>query len=199
LALAAAGLGIYTAARFHDRLPMLLQPSAEAQLTVENMLGAVSRGDYAAVSAMILGTPELGVGRTVEDPLGEMLWDAYQESLEFTAVSGCYTTQSGLAYDYKVRYLDWDSVMEPLRDCSITLFEKRVAEAEDMSQVYDENNAYRESFVMNVLLDAAEAGLQEDAVYVEATFTMNLVYQDGQWWIVADDALLSAVSGGLSG
>lgn len=199
VALAVAGAGVYAAFHYRNAPPILLKPSQEAGVTVQAMLEAVEQGDYDRASALILGAPELGIDRQPEDALGKLLWNAYQDSLEFTPMGECYTTESGLAYDYQVRFLDWDSVMEPLRSRAMALLEQRVAEAEDMSEVYDENNEYLESFVMDVMVDAVAQGLQEDGTCVEARFTVNLVYQDGKWWIVADDALLSAISGGLAG
>lgn len=198
-ALAVAGLGIYAALHFQGQLPMLLEPSPRARQTVEAMLGAVGAGDYDTAGSMILGCPKLGVDVPAQEQLGQMLWETYQENLAFTPVGQCYSTQSGVAFDYKVTRLEWDSVMEPLRERAQKLLEERVAAATDISEVYDENNEYREDFVKETLHMAMEAALQEEAVYTETVFTVNLIYQDGTWWIVSDNALLSAISGSLAG
>ena len=77
------------------------------------------------------------------------------------------------------------------------MLEKRVEEAADISEVYDENNEYREEFVMDVLYEAARQALEEDAVTRTVELTIQLVYSEGQWWVVADSALLDAISGGI--
>lgn len=199
VALAAAGLGIYAALRYQGQLPILVETSPQAQQTVQSMLDAVSGGDYALAGSMILGQPQLGADRSAKEELGALLWEAYQDSLVFTPVGECYATESGVAFDYQVTCLEWDSVMDPLKERSTKLLEERVAAAEDISEVYDENNEYREDFVKETLGMAMEAALREDAVYTQTVFTVNLIYQDGKWWIVADNALLSAISGKLAG
>ena len=59
----------------------------------------------------------------------------------------------------------------------------------------------------DLLTDAAGAGLLEKAVFskcrdravVRIVLTLRLVRDRGQWWVLPDQALLSAVSGGLLG
>lgn len=198
-ALAVAGGSVYVAMENRDVLPVLVQEDPNARQTAQALLEAVSEGNYTEAGNMMLGNPALGVDRPAQDQVGVLLWNAYQESLTFSPASECYATASGVAYDYTVRYLDLDSVTQPLRERSQTLLTQRVEEAENMSDVYDENNEYRESFVMEVLMDAARQTLELDAEYIESRFTVNLIYQDGRWWAVPDSGLLSAVSGSLAG
>jgi hypothetical protein len=56
---------------------------------------------------------------------------------------------------------------------------------------------YREDMVMAVLYDAAVAALKEDAKTMTVDVTVNMVYQNEAWWIVADRNLLDAISGGI--
>ena len=80
---------------------------------------------------------------------------------------------------------------------SEALLEQRVAEAEDPYDVYDENLQYREDVVMEVLYAAAEDALAEDATTTTVDLTVNMVYQNEIWWIIADTNLLDAISGGI--
>lgn len=93
--------------------------------------------------------------------------------------------------------MDVTSVTVNLKERSQTLLEQRVAEAVDVSEIYDENNEYREDFVMAVLRSAVEDALKEDARKMTVELTVKLSYQDGSWWVVADEALLDAISGGI--
>lgn len=199
IALVSACAGVYVALSSMDSEPVLVREDPSARQTAQSLLDAVSAGNYETAAKYLLGEPALGVDRQPQDPVGVLLWDAYQESLSFTQAGECYATASGVAYDYRVRHLDMDSFAGSLRSRSQTLLSQRVEEAEDVSEVYDENNEYRESFVMAVLQAAAQQALEEDAVYAEETFTVNLVCRDGAWWAVADDGLLRAISGGLAG
>ena len=77
------------------------------------------------------------------------------------------------------------------------LLEQRIAQAEDTDEIYDANNEYREDFVMDALYDAAREALAQDAVYISWDLTLNLIYENGQWWIMPEQALLKALSGGI--
>jgi len=72
-----------------------------------------------------------------------------------------------------------------------------VAQAEDPSEIYDENNDFREELVMEALYQAAEIALEKDAKECQWDVTVNLIYENGQWWILPESGLLEAVSGGI--
>lgn len=195
--LTAAGLAVYAAAHYHDALPILLSAPDSATRQLTGMLEEICDGRYGDAAKRMLGCPELGADKAPADPLGALLWDAFAGSMDYRLEGECYTTGAGLAQDVTVTYLDISSVTADLRRRAQEELTRRVAEAEDVSQIYDESNNYREDFVMDVLLCAAEAALQEDARSVSVTLTVNLKYENGQWWVVADKALLDAISGGI--
>lgn len=192
-----AATAIYIGVNCTDRNPQLLTQPTVAKNKVVMMMNAVCDGDYEQASLAILGTPGLGIDREPADEVGVLIWDAYQQSLSFELVGECYTTEDGLAQNVMLTGMDIESVTVNLKERSQSLLEQRVQEAEDISEVYDENNEYRESFVMKVLYDAAKQALEEDAVENTVELTIKLRYQDGSWWVVADPALLDAISGGI--
>ena len=192
---AVAGFTVETAKNNLDSIPVLLSPVEEAEAQAEALMEAVAKGDYNTAGTLILGNPKLGVDRDPADTVGIMIWDAFVESYSYEMVGESYATDSGIAQNVKVSYLKISSVTKNLRERSQTLLEERVAQAEDVDEIYDENNDYKESFVMEVLKDAVEAALAEDGEMTGAEFTINLVYRDGNWVIVSDSALLAAISG----
>lgn len=193
----AAALAIYLCVSFADAKPMLLTPPDLARSKVVMLMNAVCDGDFDAASQPILGNPSLGVDREAADEVGVLIWDAYMESVSYELVGECYTTENGLAQDISFSCLDMTSVTQNLRERAQTLLEQRVEEAVDVSEIYDENNEYREAFVMDVLYDAAEDALKEDAREMTVELTVNLCFQDGTWWVVADNELMDAISGGI--
>lgn len=193
----AAAAAVYIGVNCTDRKPELLTPPTVARSKVVALMDAVCEGDYELASQAILGNPSLGVDREASGDVGAMIWNAFQDSLSYELVGECYTTEDGLAQDVTVTSLDIESVTVNLRQRSQTLLEQRVQEAEDTSEIYDENNEYREDFVMTVLYDAAVQALEEDAVEQTVSLTIKLVYSNGSWWVVADNALLDAISGGI--
>ena len=195
--LCAAAAAVYLCMEFADAKPMLLTPPDVARSKVIMLMNAVAEGDYAEASQAIYGTPDLGVDREAADEVGVLIWDAFEGSVTYELLGDCYTTEQGLAQDVAITCLDVTSVTANLKERSQTKLEQRVEEAEDVSEIYDENNEYREDFVMSVLRDAVVDALEEDARTMTVEVTVNLSYQDGKWWVVADEALLDAISGGI--
>lgn len=192
-AVAAVNLGLSN----KDADPVLLAPPEEAKLQVMGMMDAVCAGDFAGASAYLQGQPDLGVDREASDPVGVLIWNAFCDSMSYELVGECYGTEEGLAQDLTISCLDITSVTEVLKERSQTMLEQRVEEAEDLDEVYDEDLQYREDFVMSVLYDAAEVALEEDARTMTAELTVNMIYQNETWWIIADRNLLDAISGGI--
>ncbi|MBQ7800689.1 MAG: hypothetical protein IJ375_00025 [Oscillospiraceae bacterium] len=197
VAVCAAAVAVYLSFTSLDAEPVLTSPPDEAQNRVLAFMDAVCDADYEQVSQYLSGNPSLGLDRDAADEVGVLLWDAYTDSLTYSVVGECYATDSGLAQKVTLTGLNITSVTAVLKDRSQALLEQRVQEAEDASDVYDENNEYREDFVMDVLYDAAAAALEEDAQEMTMEFTVNLVYQNDQWMVAADSELLDAISGGI--
>lgn len=197
VSLAAAAAAVYLCLHYVDAKPILLTPPDVARSKVVMLMNAVSEGNYEEASQSIYGTPSLGVDREAADEVGVMIWDAFQSSITYELRGDCYTTEQGLAQDVSITCMDVTSVTVNLKERSQALLEQRVAEAVDVSEIYDENNDYREDFVMAVLRDAVEDALAEDAKTLTMELTVNLSYQDGKWWVIADEALLDAISGGI--
>lgn len=196
VSIAACALAIHISLRYPTEKPILLEQPEAAVAQVTQMMEAVCEGDYDTASTYLLGTPSLGVAEMPENVIGAMLWDAFLDSTEFALTGECYTTDVGLAQNVSFTYLDTDSVTVNLRQRAEELLNRRVEAAEDVSEIYDENNQYREELVMEALQEALQAALLEDAGTVTVNLTVNLKHQDGQWWIVVDNALLDAFSGG---
>lgn len=192
-----AGFAVETTRNNLNSIPVLLAPVEEAEKRARELMDAVAQGDYATAEALILGNPKLGVDRNPSDAAGVMIWKAFVDSYQYEMVGDSFATDSGIAQKVKVSYLDIGSVTANLRQRSQTLLEERVAQAVDMDEIYDENNDYRESFVMAVLQDAVEDALNEDAKMTGTEFTLNLVYRDGRWVVASDSALMAAISGGI--
>ncbi len=199
LAAAVAVLTLWITFGALNARPVLVTPPAAAAETADALLAAVCAGDYDTASGLVYGTPNLGMDREPADEVGRLLWEAFQESFAYELEGECYATDTGIAQNVTVTYLDFSSVTASLGDRSQTLLVQRVAEAEDADTVYDENGDYREDFVLEVLREVTLDALREDAKNKEQKLTLNLVHKRGQWWVVMDQALLSALTGGIGG
>lgn len=197
-AVCAAVLGVWLSfANLHSGTVLLSPPSA-AVVQTEAAMDALTAADYSALEQMLLGTPDLGLNRDPADPVGVLIWDALEDSRSCRFLGELYATEKGLARDVELSYLDISSVTKDLRQRAQVLLAQRVAQAQDVSEIYDSNNEYREDFVMAVLRDAVLEALAEDAETTGVRITLELIYDNGQWWIVPDDALIRAISGGIA-
>lgn len=197
VSLCAAVAGVYLSLAYKNADPVLLTPPDEAKSRVLELMDAVCAADFDQVSACISGTPDLGLDREPADDVGKLLWNAYTDSLSYSVLGEVYATDDGLAQQVSLTSLDITSVTSVLKERSQALLEQRVAEAENAEDIYDQNNDYREDFVMQVLHDAAVAALEEDAREKTVEFTVNLAYQNEQWMVLSDNDLLNAISGGI--
>ena len=176
----------------------LLGTAESAAQRAEAVMDAICRGDYAAAGSMMYGQPELNASREDSEGYASVLWNAFIGSLSYEFQGGCYATDSGVARDVTVTALDISSVMEPLKARCQALLEQRAAAAGDSTEIYDENHNYQEAFVMEVLSEAAEQVLSEQTASASWDITLNLVCQDGQWWVVPEQALIQVLSGGMT-
>lgn len=176
--------------------PKLFGTAAGAEECAQAMMENIAQGNYAAASAYLYGTSSLGSDTQQQSDPASIIWDAFVSSLDCKPLGGCYATVSGLARDYSVSGLDLPKLTQALKDAAPGILEARLDAAEDMTLVYDENGEYREDFAQSVLEEAARQVLNS-AASVDHTVTVNLVYEGNQWWVVPDQALLSALSGGI--
>ena len=199
LGILAAAAGVFLALSNMFAGPALVEEPKAARERVESMLDAVCAQDYNTVSASLHGQPNLGLDREAADPVGQLFWDAVSASFSWESRGEFYATDSGVALDVTISAIELNSLTENLRTRAQSLLEERVKNAEDTSEIYDENNEYRTEFVMAVLEDAARDALEQDARTTSWDLTLNLLYENGQWWIVPEQELLEAISGGILG
>lgn len=197
LALVSAVAGIYLAVSNRNASPILAKQPEAAGTQVQTMLDALCAGEYETVSSCLYGTPDLGMDAQAADPVGQLFWDALGESFRYEIPGDFHATDSGVSLDVTISALDLSVATANLRERAQTLLEQRIADAEDPGEIYDANNEYREDFVMGALYDAALAALAEDTADITWDLTLNLIYENGQWWIMPEPELLKALSGGI--
>ena len=195
--IAAAVMAVNMGLSNKDADPVLLAPPEAATQQVTGLMEAVCSGDFNAASTYLQGQPNLGVDREATDEVGVLIWEAFCDSMSYELVGECYATEEGLSQNVTLTCMDVTSVTAVLKERSQALLEQRVDEAENLEDVYDDELQYREDFVMDVLYDAAVAALEEDAKTITMELTLNMSYQNEQWWIAADRDLLDAISGGI--
>lgn len=176
----------------------MTETPAGAEGCTETLRGAINAGGIASVGNVLYGQPDLGVERLPDTEEGMRIWEAFVQSLSCEFRGACYATDTGIARDAVITALDIPSVTEKLSTWTYALLTARVENATDMGELYDETNNFREDLVAQVLNQALEQALAEDAKILTREVTMNLICRDGQWWVVPDQALLSVLAGGVA-
>lgn len=178
--------------------PALIKMPQTASSQVELLMDAVCEGDYDAVQALLHQQPELGADQEPKTLIGQLFWNAYVQSLDYELAGLPYATDTGLVQDIKIISMELSTATEHLGERARTLLGEAVEQAEEASQLYDENNEYRESLVMDVLEQAVHQALEEDVRYRYEVIPLQLVYAQDQWQVVADQAFFNAISGGIA-
>ena len=181
-----------------NREPIMQEVPRGAKECVQEVMDAIGSGDFTLASRYFYGEPDLGVNNRPESMAGTMVWDAFVRSISYEVKSDFYATESGLAIDVAVTAMDIPGVTEVLAKKAHMLLTDRVESATDMDELYDENNEFREELVADVLSEAVVRALAEDAQPVTRDITLHLILRDGQWWVLPDSALLTAISGGVA-
>lgn len=170
--------------------PRMLESPEAASAQAQRMMDALCAGDYEAAQSCIYGQPDLGAGEP-EDAVSKLLWDAFTDSLSYEFTGLCQVTDTGFARDATVTCLDVSGVTAAVPQRAKALLEAKAAAAEDKTEIYNEDN----ELVDQALNDAVTQALSEDAQTVTRDVTLGLIYQDGAWWVVPDQALLQIISG----
>lgn len=170
--------------------PRMLESPEAASAQAQRMMDALCAGDYDTAQGYIYGQPDLDAGEP-EDAVSRLLWDAFTDSLSYECTGLCRVTDTGFARDVSVTCLDVSGVTEAVPQRAKALLEAKAAAAEDKTELY----SYRSELVDQALNDAVTQALSEDAQTVTRDVTLGLIYQDGAWWVVPDQALLKIISG----
>lgn len=190
---------VWISFHFRQASPVLVKKSAGATACAEAMLDSVCAGKYEEAGRWIYGSPNLTTGADVDSETGRMIWEKFVDSLSYELVGEPYATELGVSQNVKITCLDYSSITAHLKERSQTLLSSRVEAAVDVTEIYDDDNNYREDFVMQVLRDATEQSLAEDAQNKVVPLTLNLIYEGTQWWVIPDLDLMNAISGGIMG
>lgn len=177
--------------------PVLLSPAQDAQDQVVEMMDALCQGDFSAVEQHLLGNPSLGVDRELTDNASALIWDAFVASFSYELSGDCYATDTGVAQDVTLTYLDIPSVTAGLAQRSEKHLAQLQQEATHTSDIYDENGNFHNHLVLQVFDTAVREALQEDSKLTSCTFTLQLVQRDGQWYVIANSDFIDAISGGM--
>lgn len=180
---------------FYQAPPMIETPLEEAEARTEMLMEALCRGDYAAAAESLYGSPELQWNPETASELGALLWEAYSESMSYEFAGPCYVNGSGIYRDVTVTALDIPALCLRIEERYQALMEPYLTEAKYDSEAFDENGVLRQDFAAGKLRKAAEQILVLRNSHASYPVTLELVCQNGQWWVVPKQTLIDIVAG----
>ena len=176
--------------------PVILELDPAAGETADDFLREISQGELDLAGEKLLGTPNLsGPVENQTDPAW-LLWNYYYSNMTCTPQGEPYAGR-GLQQDAVVSAPDLNALTERIGGLAPGILQQRIESAEDVSEIYDETNSYRQELTDWVLLEATRQAIAEPVVKKEQKLSLQLVYDGGQWKVRPDQALLELLSGGL--
>ena len=173
----------------------VLELPREAVSCCDAFVQALNTGDLEAAAQLMYGQPDLGVSGAPESPESALLWQAFCSSIAVELDEAWEVEQGSFLRTGSISNLDVSTVLGKLPERVQGLLNQKIAEAEDLSEIYDEHNEFREELVEAVLAEALQQALAQDAQTVTRDLTLKLVKRDGRWWVVPHQNLLQILSG----
>ena len=167
----------------------------EAVSVSEAFSQALNGGDLEAAAQLMYGQPDLGMSNGSADRESALVWEAFRDSIAFTYAGECYVEQATLVRKGTITTMNISSVLETLPERTQALLNQRITTAEALTDIYDENNDFRQELVDAVMREALQQSLTQDAQMVTREVTVKLVNRDGQWWVVPHQNLLQVLTG----
>ena len=184
---------------FLNAAPIMINVPDAAMECSETLMEALRTGDYDTASACLAGKPDLGLDREPEDEGSKLIWNAFADSFQYEFTGECYATPTGVAQSVMITTLDLSKNSSKLPQRMNDLVAEKMANTTIMSEIYDEKGEFRQDLIQQLLLQAISEILEEDAATITRGVSLNLVYEKSQWWVHLDQALLQAISGGVTG
>lgn len=179
--------------------PTVLVDTVSIFDSVEQVMTSASAGDFETLENILYGNPALGASPAGDSSAEGLIWQAYLESIEYSFPGDCYSMNNQLALDVCITCLDVSAVTEKMQEIAPAIMSRKASQITDENLVYDEAHNYLESFLNDVMTDAAKEALSENQAVMEQALTLQLVRSNGGWQVVPTNTLLRFLSGFVSG
>ena len=173
-----------------------VEPTREANDVAQSVLSALDHGDLSKVGTYFYGAPALGLDREPATAEGKQIWNAYRDSITVSADEGCCAEGTTIHQTAQVTALDINETLSRLDEEAAALLNQKVETAEDPAALLDENGEVPQT-LKDELCAQALTQVLADAKTVTTQITFQLMEQDGQWWVLPDQAMLDVLSGAV--
>jgi len=163
----------------------------------EDFLSVLSQGDLTGAAGELYGQPDLGTDRALTEEAAAV-WQIFCSGISCELTSEYYVSGSSFAVDAVITVPDIASITDTVKAHAQAILNDRIAVAEKMNELYDENGDFRQDLIDEVLAGAVELAFAEEPEVLRFETTLGFAYRENRWWVVPDGALMRALSGGLA-
>ncbi len=167
--------------KYRNENAWLAEAPREAEERIVSLMDAVAARDYDKVSSLLYGQPQLLHEKESEDEIHRRLWEAYAGSIRYSFPQPWQATQTGLTRQIEITALDAAAVAQALPERTQSCLEEMEGEPD----------------VEAALSQALDQLLEEASATVTRRFPLELVFQDGRWWVVPGEKMLELLAGSL--
>ncbi len=176
--------------------PVFNRPAGNPQETVTKFFDSLKSGDYPAAYACLSDYDTLGLEQEPETAEAKQIYDALKQSYGYILKGDCAVNGKTAAQRVRFRALNIQRTETAIASRVNGILEAKVAEL-PQAEIYDADGGYLPSLTDSVYREAIEDALKNtDALAVETELEIALRYEQGEWQIVTDRALLNALVGG---
>ena len=173
----------------------VLELPREAVAVSEDFAKALEGGDLEAAAQLMYGQPDLGVQGTSENPETALLWEAFCGSIQLELSENWAVEQGSLVRSGSITHLDISTIVGKFPERAKSLLDQKIASAQSLAEIYDEQNNFRKELVEQILQEALQQTLAQEGETVTREVTIKLVNRDGRWWVVPHQNLLQILTG----
>lgn len=165
------------------------------QITAE-FFDAICAKNFPKAYGYLRDYTSLGLENVPQTEAGQAVYEALQNSYGYELNGECTVDKLEAKQTVKFRYLDLAATHDDISSTTMVKLEEIVKKA-PRDVIYDENNHYRPEIANEAYLEAVHAVLASPEKYYTSTdITVDIVYNGGEWQIVANPTLLKALNGG---
>ena len=173
----------------------VLELPQEAVAVSEDFVQALNEGNLEAAAQLMYGQPDLGVQGVPEAPETALLWDAFRSSIAFELTADWAVEQGSFVCSGTITHLDVSTIVGKFPERAKSLMDQKIAAAENLTEIYDEQNNFRQELVEQVLQEALQQTLAQDGETATRDVSLKLVNRDGRWWVIPHQNLLQILTG----
>lgn len=155
--------------------------------TADSFFGCIKSGDFAGGAQYIYNCDSFGFDEEPELEAGRVLRQGLVDNFDYE-VSGVSSKQGVYAtVDVELSVLDLSLMAED--------YEKKTTEIAEEAQ-WQGVEIYNEEYALSAAAQAASALLEAPDAYISTDrYQVDLVYADGRWQIICDEALWQTLTG----